>query len=98
VLEFPPGIGNPEGFGNSCDPSSFGNITAFCDGESDCPSGSVCCLNDLGNFNSIACSSICNTAGDTGIVCRSPSGGTSVCPTGTRCTAVTNLPGWSTCQ
>jgi hypothetical protein len=100
ILEFPPGRGSPEAFSNSCGPQGSGNITAFCDGETDCPLGSVCCLNDFGNFNSIACSTACNGVPntDTGIVCSSPSGGTSQCPNGTACTALSDFPGWSTCQ
>lgn len=95
------------GFGNQC---SFGGTTlaTACDGESDCPLGTVCCLNDAVNFNFMTCLADCderaagpgNTTGSGNyVVCSSPGGGTSSCPGERPCTRThPRLEGWSFCR
>ncbi|MEY4545773.1 MAG: hypothetical protein RL685_1968 [Pseudomonadota bacterium] len=99
--------GPPESFTNACSPGSEGSITGWCDNTTDCPLGSVCCLADNGNFDSIACTTSCAESGDpldpsgSGeyIVCRSPSGGSSACPGSRPCSRThPEFPAWGFCR
>jgi len=109
VLPLPPGdpLAPIEAFTTACFPNGTGAITAWCDSTSDCPTGSTCCLEDAGNFNSIACTAACaeseNPGDPTGtgtyLVCRSPGGGTTQCPGGRACDrSHPELPGWTFCR
>ena len=104
-LDFPDSL-DPVGFVSSCLPGASGNITATCDNVSDCPLGSICCLNDNGNFNFIACSESCAESGSPNdpsgagvyLVCSSPGGGNSPCPGGRACNRThPELPDWTFC-
>jgi hypothetical protein len=100
----------PESFSTSfCNPTGAGAMTVTCDGQDDCPVGQVCCANDSGNFNSIACRGTCTESGvqnpvtfdsaGTYRVCQSPGGGTSQCPGGRPCNRRhPDLPGWAFCR
>ncbi len=99
--------GLPESFTSACEAGLGGNITGWCDNTSDCPLGSVCCLTDFGNFDTIACNTSCPEGGDptdpTGsgvyVVCSSPNGGSSACPGGRACTRIhPEFPNWRFCE
>jgi hypothetical protein len=105
-------FGKPDTFNTNpllCGPGGGGEIVVTCDGQTDCATGYVCCANDSGNFNSIACRESCMEFGTqsparfesagTYRVCRSPNGSTSTCPQGRPCNRThPDLPGWSFCQ
>jgi hypothetical protein len=86
-LDFPDSI-DPVGFVPFCEPAASGNLTVLCDNTNDCPTGTVCCLNDNGNFNIIGCQTSCGVLnpGSEFQVCGSPGGGGGTCPAGRSCT------------
>jgi hypothetical protein len=96
-----------ETYTTQCEIGAFGHLSAFCDSQNDCPTGSVCCMVDLGNFNSMACSTSCPESGKpndpggagTYLLCRSPGGGTSQCPGGRACERThAGLNGYTFCN
>lgn len=100
-LGFPSGDNtDPEGVTTFCSPAASGSVTVLCDSQNDCPTGNICCAEDAGNFNSIACRTSCveSTSGNQYRVCRSPGGGGSSCPGGRACNRThPALTGWAFC-
>jgi hypothetical protein len=89
---------DPLGPTTSCEPSATGSITVMCDNQTDCPTGTICCGVDFGNFNYITCQETCPESGTNYRVCASPGGGSTACPGGRACNrSIEGLVGWSFC-